>query len=56
VPEEILAAAVEIACAAGAVAEERFRAGSPVSRKADGSEVTAADVEVERLIRRLAPR
>ena len=53
-PDEILAAAVEIARTAGAVAAARFRAGSPISRKADGSEVTAADVEVERLIRRRA--
>ena len=43
-PDEILAAAVEIARTAGAVAAARFRAGSPISRKADGSEVTAADV------------
>jgi len=52
-PDEILTAAVEIARTAGALAEARFRAGSPVSRKADGTEVTPADVEVERLIRRL---
>ncbi len=52
-PEEILAAAVEIARTAGAVAAERFRTGSPISRKADGTEATPADVEVERLIRRL---
>ena len=50
-PDEILTAAVEIARTAGVVAEARFRAGSPVSRKADGTEVTPADVEVERLIR-----
>ena len=52
-PDEILTAAVEIARTAGAVAAERFRTGSPISRKADGTEVTPADVEVERLIRRL---
>ena len=52
-PDEILAAAIEIARTAGAVAAERFRTGSPISRKADGTEVTSADVEVERLIRRL---
>jgi histidinol-phosphatase len=52
-PDEILTAAVEIARTAGAVAAERFRTGSPISRKADGTEVTSADVEVERLIRRL---
>ena len=54
-PDEIPAAAVEVARTAGAaVAAARFRAGSPISRKADGSEVTTADVEVERLIRRCA--
>lgn len=50
---ELLTAALQITQAAGAVAADRFRTGSPVSQKADGSEVTAADVEVERLIRRL---
>jgi histidinol-phosphatase len=52
-PDEMLAAAVEIARTAGAVAAARFRTGSPISHKADGSELTPADVEVERLIRRM---
>jgi histidinol-phosphatase len=51
--DDVLTAALEIARAAGGLAAERFRAALPISRKADGSEVTAADVEVERLIRRL---
>jgi hypothetical protein len=36
-PDEVLAAAIEIARTAGAVAAERFGVGSPVSRKADGT-------------------
>jgi histidinol-phosphatase len=52
-PDDLLTAALDIARAAGVVAAERFRTGSPISRKADGTEVTPADVEVERLIRRL---
>jgi histidinol-phosphatase len=52
-PDELLAAALDIAGRAADLAARRFTAGSPVSRKADGSEVTAADVEVERLIRTL---
>ena len=49
--DELLGAALEIARAAGALAAARFAAGAPVRRKPDGTEVTPADVEVERLIR-----
>jgi histidinol-phosphatase len=52
-PDELLAAALDIAGRAADLAARRFTEGSPVSRKADGTEVTPADVEVERLIRTL---
>lgn len=42
---------MEIARSAGAVAADRFAAGTTASLKPDGTEVTPADVEVERLIR-----
>jgi histidinol-phosphatase len=51
--DDVLTAALDIARTAGAVAAERFHAGSAATLKADGTEVTPADVEVERLIRRL---
>src|SRR5215813_9327356 len=51
--DEVLAAALEIASEAGALAAARFAAGAPVRRKPDGTEVTPADIEVERLMRRL---
>jgi histidinol-phosphatase len=50
---DLLTAAVEIVTAAGALAARRFAEGSPETRKADGSPVTAADAEVEQLIRDL---
>lgn len=46
-----MAAAIEIVTAAGDLAARRFAEGAPATTKADGSPVTAADVEVERLIR-----
>jgi histidinol-phosphatase len=46
-----MSAAVEIAIAAGRLAEQRFFEGAAVSTKADGSVVTSADIEVEQLIR-----
>src|ERR1700728_4258060 len=48
---ELLSAAVEIVTVASRLAAQRFIEGAPVSTKADGSEVTSADVEVEQLIR-----
>ena len=50
---DLVQAAVEIARAAGLVAAERFAAGTTASLKSDGTELTPADVEVERLIRAL---
>ena len=50
---ELLEAAVDIAATASQLAARRFIEGSPVSTKADGSVVTAADVEVEELVRSL---
>lgn len=44
---------MEIARTAGLLAAERFAAGTTASLKPDGTELTAADVEVERLIRAL---
>jgi 3'-phosphoadenosine 5'-phosphosulfate (PAPS) 3'-phosphatase len=52
-PDELLAAAVDITRAASGLAAQRFLEGVPVSRKADDSEVTPADIEVEGLIRSL---
>jgi histidinol-phosphatase len=51
--DELLAAAVDITLAASSLAAQRFLEGVPVSTKADGSEVTPADIEVEQLIRSL---
>jgi len=49
--DELLNHAVGIAEAAGALAARRFLEGSAESVKGDGSVVTAADVEVEELVR-----
>jgi fructose-1,6-bisphosphatase/inositol monophosphatase family enzyme len=51
--DELLAAAIDIAGRAADLAARRYTEGSPVALKPDRSEVTAADVEVERLIRTL---
>jgi len=51
--DELLGGAVEIAMAAGRLAAQRFVEGTQVRTKADGSEVTAADTEVEKLLRSL---
>jgi histidinol-phosphatase len=53
VDDELLDAAVEIADAASRLAARRFIEGAPVRIKADGSEVTPADAEVEELVRSL---
>jgi histidinol-phosphatase len=50
---DLVQAAVEIARTAGLVAAERFAAGTTASLKPDGTELSPADVEVERLIRAL---
>jgi histidinol-phosphatase len=52
-PDELLTAAVEITRAASGLAAQRFLEGVPVGTKADGTEVTPADIEVEELIRSL---
>ena len=52
-PNELLAAAVDITRAASGLAAQRFLEGVPVSTKADDTEVTPADIEVEELIRSL---
>ena len=50
--QELLDFAVDLACRAGALATERFFAGTAdVARKPDGTEVTAADLAVEEMIR-----
>ena len=49
--EELLTAALEIVAAPGRLATQRFLEGAPAAIKADGSEVTAADIEVEELFR-----
>ena len=49
--DELLRAAVDITRAASGLAAQRFLEGVPVSKKADGTEVTPADTEVEELIR-----
>ena len=51
--DDLLTAAVEIADAASRLAAQRFLEGAPVQTKADGSPVTAADVEVEAVVRSL---
>jgi histidinol-phosphatase len=51
--QELLSAALEIVAAASKLAAQRFLEGAPASIKADGSEVTAADIEVEELFRSL---
>ena len=51
--DELLAAAVDITRAASGLAAQRFLEGVPVGRKADDTEVTPADIEVEELIRSL---
>jgi len=53
VDDDLLTAAVEIADAASRLAAQRFLEGAPVQTKADGSPVTAADVEVEAVVRSL---
>jgi len=53
ITDELMSAAVEIVAMAGRLAAQRFNEGSPVRIKADGSQVTSADVEVEELIRTL---
>jgi histidinol-phosphatase len=53
VRDELLRAAVDITRAASGLAAQRFLEGVPVSKKADGTEVTPADTEVEELIRSL---
>jgi histidinol-phosphatase len=52
-PDELLRAAVDITRAASGLAAQRFLEGVPVSTKADGTDVTPADIEVEELIRSL---
>jgi histidinol-phosphatase len=55
--DELLQAAIEIVAEASILASQLFFADVPVRSKADGSPVTAADIEVERLIRsRIASR
>jgi histidinol-phosphatase len=51
--DDLLRAAVEITRAASGLAAQRFLEGVPVARKADDTEVTPADIEVEELIRSL---
>ena len=51
--DDLLAAAVEIADTASRLAAQRFLEGAPVRAKADGSPVTAADIEVEAVVRSL---
>jgi histidinol-phosphatase len=53
VGEELLPAALEIVAPASQLAARRFLEGAPATIKADGSEVTAADIEVEELFRTL---
>lgn len=53
IAEELLGNAIEIVTIASRLAAERFTEGSQITSKPDGSEVTAADVEVEALIRSL---
>ena len=48
---ELLEAAAELASAAGTVALRHYRRGIEVERKADGSPVTVADREAERVAR-----
>jgi histidinol-phosphatase len=50
-PEEMLEAAEELAGLMGATALRHYRTGLTVERKADGSPVTAADREAERVAR-----
>ncbi|MGH3267453.1 MAG: inositol monophosphatase family protein, partial [Trebonia sp.] len=52
-PDELLTAAVEITRAASGLAAQRFLEGVLVSKKADDTEVTPADIEVEELVRSL---
>lgn len=52
-PDELLKAAVEITRVASALAARRFLEGVPAGNKTDGTEVTAADIEVEELVRSL---
>jgi histidinol-phosphatase len=51
--DDLLRSAVEITRAASGLAAQRFLEGAPVSKKADDTEVTPADIEVEGLIRSL---
>ena len=51
--DELLTAAVDITRAASSLAARRFLEGVPVHTKADDTEVTPADIEVEELIRSL---
>jgi hypothetical protein len=52
-PDELLRAAVDITRTASGLAAQRFLEGVPVSTKADGTDVTPVDIEVEELIRSL---
>jgi hypothetical protein len=54
--DELLSAAVEFTRAASGLAAQRFLNGVPASTKADGTEVTPADSEVEQLVRSLITR
>ncbi|MGO9727410.1 MAG: hypothetical protein ACLPN6_19060 [Streptosporangiaceae bacterium] len=53
IDDELPATALEFVTQASGLAAARFLEGSPVTQKADGSPVTAADVEVEELLRGL---
>ncbi|MGH3201544.1 MAG: inositol monophosphatase family protein [Streptosporangiaceae bacterium] len=53
VDNELLTAALEIAGSASRLTARRFLEGTPVRIKADGTEVTPADVEAEELVRSL---
>lgn len=59
VDPDLVGFAVRLATRAGALAADRFFRYSPAARKPDGTEVTAADLEVEDLVRaelaRVAP-
>jgi histidinol-phosphatase len=53
VDDELLQAAIEISVTASRLVARRFLEGVPVTTKADGTEVTPADVEAEELVRSL---
>lgn len=54
--DDVIEFAVELAAKAGELSAELFLAGSPRRFKADGSEVTEADVRVEELVRAAVAR